>query len=136
MRSENWPEILAAELKKAAKKTFAWGSHDCCLFAADVAYAMTGEDYASEFRGHYSTSIGAAMALKKYGAGSIKATLTTKLGEPLPPMQAGRGDFVLADAGQGDTVGICCGPQAAFVSINGGLLYLPMAAWICAWRIV
>jgi len=134
MRPENWTEILATSVDKASDHPFVWGQLDCCLFAADVVLAITGQDHAAEFRGHYSSATGAKKALLRYGQGEIKETMSAKLGEPLPPLMAGRGDFVLAATELGDSLGICMGAAAAFKSPNG-VVYLRLDQCLCAWRV-
>lgn len=134
MRKPNWPEILAAKIEAARNTPFSWGTHDCCMFSADVVLAMTGTDYAEEFRGKYTTATGATKALKKYGLGSIENSLTVKFGEPVHPFKAGRGDVVLADMPTGKALGICLGEKAAFAG-KDGMVLLPMNLWLCAWRV-
>lgn len=133
MRPENWTEILAASVAKAAAQPFVWGQLDCCLFAADVVLQITGHDHAAEFRGRYSTAAGAKKALHRYGQGDIKATMTAKLGEPLPVLMARRGDFILAATELGDSLGICMGAAAAFKSPTG-VAYLRLDQCLCSWR--
>ena len=136
MRKPNWPEILAAKIELARSKPFSWGTHDCCMFSADVVLAMTGTDYAEEFRGKYTTATGAAKALKKYGLGSIENSLTAKFGEPVHPFKASRGDVVLADAPTTyKALGVCLGEKAVFAG-KDGMVFLPMNLWLCAWRIL
>lgn len=46
---------LAAFLRRAAARPFAWGEFDCCLFFADWLVELAGVDPAAELRGRYST---------------------------------------------------------------------------------
>ena len=48
---EKRPEILNQHIDAARGKPFKRGSHDCCMWAADVVVALTGIDYAEDFRG-------------------------------------------------------------------------------------
>lgn len=134
MRKQDWPEIMAAAIAAARGRAFAWGSHDCCLFAADVVRAMTGVDHAAPFRGRYSTARGAAMALKRYAGGGLLAAVTRLLGDPVPGVQARRGDVVYAETALGPAIGICIGPAACFAA-PAGLACLPLSACLHAWRI-
>lgn len=119
MRREDWPEELARMLREASSRPFAWGEHDCCLFAADVVQAITGEDHAAEFRGRYTTAAGAARALKRYGAGNLVATIDAKLPR-IAPALARRGDVVCKEFEDvGPALGICVGIQSAFASHTG-----------------
>ena len=58
-----WRQQLDALIASRMAAPFAWGAHDCCLFAADAVLAQTGEDPAAEFRGTYAS---AAEALDAY----------------------------------------------------------------------
>ena len=130
MRQSAWPEIMAECIEAASCRPFVWGADDCCLFAADVVLAMTGEDYAAEFRGKYSTARGALSALKKYGKGDIEKTLDSKFDRRGFPM---RGDVVMAVIDGQQALGICVGTQAAFKGPDG-VSFLPLAGLI-AWAV-
>ena len=60
-RVEAWPEHLIAFLSERRGRPFAWGSNDCCLFAADWIRTATGYDPAAKVRGTYSTFLGALL---------------------------------------------------------------------------
>lgn len=132
MRREDWPEILMDHIEAAKTRPFSWGKMDCALFAADIVRALTGEDYAAEFRGRYSTSRGAATALTRYGKGTLRKTLEAKFGAPLPPLMARRGDLVMLKSPQ--AAGICIGDRAAFAGPDG-ITFRPLAECDCCWRI-
>jgi len=34
-RADNWRTLLADFIEARRERAFEWGSHDCCLFAAD-----------------------------------------------------------------------------------------------------
>ena len=134
MRKEDWPEILAKAVAAANDVPFAWGSQDCCLFAANVVLAITDEDYAAEFRGHYSTATGATKALQRYGMGSIRKTIDAKFGSSLPPLMARRGDLLLAMTSRGESLGVSMGATSAFKSPSG-VAMLRLDACLCCWRV-
>ena len=67
MRYQDWPERLHKIVTESHAKPFAWGQHDCCLFAANVVMELTGIDPAAELRGAYFSSIAAAKILKDRG---------------------------------------------------------------------
>lgn len=134
-RLPNWEARLAAYLSPLRLRPFAWGSHDCCLFAAGAVEAMTGVDPMPEFRGRYSTAIGAARALKRYGAGTLDTTLNTKFA-PVPAALAHRGDIIMSDG----LLGICGGSFLYAVGSEGereGLVSIDRARWDdpLAWRV-
>ncbi len=110
MRREDWPERMVAAIDAARSQPFVWGESDCCLFAADVVLAMTGEDYAKAFRGKYKSARGALGALKRHGHGDIEKTMDGMF-ERRYPM---RGDVVMAVIDNQQALGICVGADAAF----------------------
>jgi hypothetical protein len=115
MRVPDWAEALDRLIDERAGKPFAWGSHDCALWAADAVLAQTGQDFGAPFRGKYRSVAGSLRALKEHGAGDLVSTITAALGEPVPVAWAGRGDIVMLDGG----AGVCIGRDALFVGDNG-----------------
>jgi hypothetical protein len=134
-RKPDWEARLAAYLDPLRLRAFAWGRHDCCTFAAGAVQAMTDVDPMPEFRGRYSTAIGSARALRRFGAGDLTTTLDSKF-ERVEPSLAQRGDIVMS----GGLLGICFG---AFLIAVGredereGLIRFDRHAWADprAWRV-
>jgi hypothetical protein len=94
-------------LLERAHAPFAWGTHDCALFAADGVQAITGVDIAAAFRGKYTDEAGALAAIKSITGGSTVADAAAWCAAQhgileLPrPLFAQRGDLVvLEDAGR------------------------------------
>jgi hypothetical protein len=134
-RLPDWEVRLAAYLQPLRLRAFAWGSHDCCTFAAGAVEAMTGVDPMPEFRGHYSTAIGSARALKRFGAGTLAATMDGKF-EGASASLAQRGDVVMTSG----LLGICMGSFLIAVGREGdreGLIRIERARWVDAraWRV-
>ena len=130
-RHPDWAECLALFLLARRAQPFAWGTNDCCMFAADAVQAMTGVDHAAEYRGQYSDAAGAARLL---GAG-VEPFADRALGERIAWPLARRGDVVLANIEGRRSLGICDG---AYVVGPGddALMYLPMAdVALAAWRV-
>lgn len=133
MRRSDWEFRLADYLEAVGDRPFAWGWHDCALHSANAVLAMTGTDFAKLFRGRYRTAIGSARALKRYGAGTLEATIDT-LFPSISRAFAGRGDLVM----HAGALGICIGGHGLFVGEEGGaagLVRIERAAWTKAWRI-
>jgi len=130
---DDWPEVLASCIEDARGKSFSRGVFDCCLWAADVVRAMTGIDYASEFRGKYATLKGAIGVLN---GRTLDAVMDEKLQRVDHPS---RGDVVLIPieitqqpiAG----LGICLGDKIAMIG-DGGLEFLPLQDAACAWGVI
>lgn len=117
---------------------FEWGKNDCCLFAADWVERCTGIDPAAELRGKYSSALSAGRLLEEMGGvrGIIRA-----IGEPIGMKRIDgthdqRGDLVVADTGNGESIGICIGSHAAFVG-SSGLLFAPFdfTKAVHCWRV-
>jgi hypothetical protein len=116
-RIAGWPERLHAYLEGAARRSFAWGLHDCCTFACGAVQAMTGVDPMVELRGTYASKREALCRLRDTGgldalAGSIAAALHA---EEIPVLMAQRGDVVIADLSQDDGVF----PSLGVVGLDG-----------------
>jgi hypothetical protein len=58
---------LTAFLREWARRPFAWGVCDCCLFLADWIVYCGGDDPAADLRGTYSTERGMRRLLKARG---------------------------------------------------------------------
>jgi len=134
MMREDWVEVMGEQIEAARDKPFKWGEHDCCLFAANVVLAMTGEDYAKPYRGKYKTAKGAFRLLKKR---SLADTLTKHLD---PVEHCNRGDVALISGnivGQVfDILGICVGMRVALVKEDGGLDFIASSTdGITFWRV-
>ena len=133
MRYQDWPERLHQIVADSHVKPFAWGQHDCCLFAANVVMELIGVDPAAELRGTYSTALEAARILKDRGG--VREIASTVLHE-IPPMTAQRGDVVMVHTdAHGDALAVCLGAHCAAPGVES-LQYLPMSRSVAAWRVV
>ena len=137
-RRSTWEADLSAYISSVRSRSFAFGEHDCGLFAAGAVLAMTGDDPGAPFRGQYSTELGCAKALKRFGAGDLKSTLDALFDDrPIGRLQ--RGDLVW----NGEAVGVCMGDYALFVGHHPvddgselhGLIRVPRADWVGGWRV-
>lgn len=129
MRLSDWEDRLADYLIGIRDMPHTYGSHDCALHGANSVLAMTGDDFGAPFRGRYHTELGAARALRKYGAGTLDATFSAHFEDVLPAL-ARRGDIVLAQG----SIGVCIGGEAIFAG-NDGSERIGRAAWTRAWRV-
>lgn len=140
-RLPNWEERLSAYIQSVYTRPFRFGQHDCILFSASAAEAMTGVDIAADFRGRYQDKKGAAAILKSQGEGTLLRTLDAVL-DRRKPSRARRGDFVMFER----SVGVCLGGEAAFVGeerladkagvvMRSGLVMIPRRLWAKAWAI-
>ncbi len=107
-RVQHWDtRALHDFLVKRVSMPFQWGANDCALFAADGIEAMTGTDIAADFRGRYTTELGAFRAIKTIANGTTVADAVaycaakSGMAELEHPLKAQRGDLVvLEDAGR------------------------------------
>ena len=139
IRHPDWPSRLDRYVRSAQGKRFRRGRDDCALFACGAIAAMTGEDPGAWFRGRYRSAFAARHALRLFAGGGLAETVE-KLAErhqatEVAPLQARRGDLVLAQGFEGiDALGICVGRAAAFM-MPRGLTFVPMDRVLRAWRI-
>jgi hypothetical protein len=143
-RVQHWDTRALHEFLLArASAPFAWGAHDCALFAADAIQAMTGVDIAEDFRGKYSDEAGAIAAIGEVCGGSTVADAAAYcaqkhgLAEWGMPLLARRGDLVVVRNGDGSLI-------AGLIHLNGrhivaagekGLLRLPIRNALRAWHV-
>lgn len=77
-RFPDWRERFAAFITLRRARPFDWGESDCCLFAADGARELVGEDFAAPLRG-YRSAFGATRRLLERGHRDVGAYLDTIL---------------------------------------------------------
>ena len=139
-RREDWPERLHGVIAAARERPFAFGSHDCCLFACDCVLAMTDEDPAAWFRGQYENAETAADAMRRFAGGGLVETAEAITGHMQMPevaiTHAQRGDVVLAERADGWALGIVdFDGMSALFAAPVGLVRLPLSAPARAWRV-
>lgn len=125
-----WEKALEAALKE--RKPFRWGSRDCCLWAAGVVRAMTGQDYAAAWRGYRTKAQAEAI---KAANGGVEGLLFQALGDDIPVTRAQRGDVVLIRHGEFQAAGVIAFDGRVAVQGRRGIEFLPRAAATRAWRV-
>lgn len=129
MKHPDWHNRLIAVIRAAEKRPFLWGEHDCCLFAADCAEAMTGDNFADGWRRTYDSETGAKKALLR-GGGSLEKVLAKYLDE-VPVKMAQRGDIAVVENAGTRCAGVIYG-GAVWVPGEDGLVCLrikPLSTW-------
>lgn len=131
-RLRDWQSRLSRCIAARLSKRFAWGEHDCVLFAADCIEACTGVDPAAEMRGTYSDAAGAARLVKNRGG--MAAIAAAHCGSEVLPALAQTGDIGLVFNDGRECLAVCGGstwhaPSAA------GVVALPMQQALRAWRV-
>lgn len=135
-RLEDWPERLNRFLEQPHK--FDWQTANCALFAADAVEAMTGIDFAEQYRGP-KTKLGVYRRLLKRCGGGVEDAATKELGQPKPILLAQRGDVVSAAAGENGEIalGVCAGQWGVFLSLNPklGVVHISLSKCLNAWTV-
>ena len=121
----------------AAYQAFSWATHNCCHFAAGwVRFAGAGNPMHDL---PPTPTLRAALRLLARLGGGLRAAWSRQLGsEPIAATLAQAGDVVLLPsnaAGTGYAVGVCTGRQAAAQASDGAIVFVPMTAALCAWRL-
>jgi hypothetical protein len=131
-RRTDWHARFAAIVAERLTTRFAWGSHDCCLWASDAVLAMTDTDIADGYRGRYDSALGARRILAE--AGGIAAMVRRVVGEPIGRLRATQGDLGLVDTEGVEVLAICHG-LGWIVAAGQGLGYAPLGAVVTSWRV-
>lgn len=128
-RRSDWRAALVAYLSATRDKAFAYGVHDCTLFAADAVQAMTGVDLAADWRGKYSTLAEGEDLLRAAGYDGNTAMVSALFAE-CPVAMAQPGDIAVIATEIGDSLGIVQGEAIYVVSPRG----LSLAPLLTAYR--
>jgi len=133
-RREDWPVRLAEALEAARETAFAWGVHDCAIFAFGCVRAMTDADLFAPWRGVYDSALSGAKKVLVPNGGL--AALAGKLleTESAPLAFAQRGDLVSVLTVDGPALGVCLGDRAVFVGPEG-LVFVPMTQCEARWPV-
>jgi hypothetical protein len=139
-RVAGWEQTLHRFNMACLRRPFAWGEFDCALYAADAINAMTGVDFAADFRGRYDSEESAWRFLASLGyrdlgelASSRLPEILTPDGKPAPSL-ARRGDVGLFNGEQGQFLAICDGRTFVGPTLRG-LQHAPLTACLRAWRV-
>ena len=126
MRLYNWESRLAAYITAVARDGFAYGQHDCALFAAGAVEAVTGIDPGAEFRGRYSTLKGGLKAVRKAGFSDhvdVMRAICPAISRPSVMV----GDLAIIGKGADAALGVVQGAMI-YVLRESGLGLVPLAA--------
>ena len=131
-RLSDWQLRLAKLCHERRLTPFTWGSHDCCLWAADCVLAVTGEDPAKHLRGTYSGALSAAHVLEEHGG--VEAIASAALGEPVAVGYATVGDIVCIEVDGRRSLALCNGTTILATGIDR-LECLSLDCAVCAWKV-
>lgn len=131
-RLPDWQTRLGDLIGQRMRAPFAWGRHDCVMFAADAVLAVTGADLAQGLRGTYTTADEAAAVLQQHG-GLIELCIR-RLGPVVPVTLAQPGDVGLVRMGDVPALVVCGGAHFLGVGAAGLQPMLPeevVRTWRC-----
>lgn len=111
---------LTRYIEDVRRKPFAYGEHDCALFAAGAIKAFRGKDFAADYRGTYGTLQEGLERLKADGFSGYVDYARAVL-EPVQRPFAQRGDIAIMDM-DGPTFGVVIGAKIAVLSEVGLIL--------------
>lgn len=131
-RRPDWRGRLQVYLGTVAREPFAYGRHDCALFAAGAVEAMTGVDLARGFRG-YKTEKGGIKKLRAKGFADQFALLEASLRE-VHPAFAKVGDVAVVPSEEGPALGIVQG-EWIHVLRPEGIANVPLLSAIRAFEV-
>ena len=147
-RHTHWAtQGLHGFLREHRQAAFAWGTNDCCTFAANAIESFTGVDLAADVRGKYSDQASAFALIRTItGAGQDPATAVGDaaaycakrygLEEWSHPLLAQRGDLVVVENGGGLIAGIVHLTGRHVISISeAGPVKLSITAIKRAWHV-
>lgn len=127
-----WFQRLDSLIRDRMSTPFAWGTHDCVLWAADAVHALSLVDPAAGYRGTYSTAVEAARLLRDLGG--LQA-LADRAGVPVAPLGALPGDVGLVHDEQGRESLAVRHASGWLVPGAAGLALLPTSAASQAWSV-
>ena len=131
-RHRQWQSRLDALVCARLHTPFGWGTHDCCLWGADVVLAVAEVDPAAPYRGTYNTEQAARALLAEHGG--IAGLATAHLGAPVLPSLARPGDLGLVQTAAAETLAVCLGTHWAAPGL-AGLALLRTTHVSAAWRV-
>lgn len=119
MRLYNWETRLASYLARVSREGFAWGRHDCALFAAGGVEAVTGVDPAAAWRGRYGSLAEGLRLIREAGFHDhIDAAIQRH--PPVPRGQVMLGDLAIVPTSLGE--------RAALGIAQGEMVYVLSAS--------
>jgi len=133
-RLSNWPRLLANFIEARRHTPFAWGTNDCCTFAADAIKEIYGTDPMARLRGTYEDAAGVLIIIGAINDLPIVVNeILTECGfREIAPRLAGRGDPVCVML-ELPTCGVHLGNLVAAPGADG-LVFLSPDKIVNAWR--
>lgn len=131
MRHPDWQQRFSAFGRARINMPFAWGSNDCCTFAAAAVEALTGAAPMAAVP-PYDSAIVAARLVEE--GGGLEPLAASFLGASVPPVMAAVGDIVLVINSEREMLGVCNGTNVLAPGAQG-IAVLGMESALAAWKI-
>lgn len=133
MRPEGWQDRFWEAMDEAREADFEWGSHDCVLFAAKMARAISDRDYVADARAAFAwSSASEALELTR---GGLQALIESVLGPMGPWTRLSQGDLVLILDDEGrESLVVHDGCQFIGVAEHG-VKPIPMRCAVGGWKV-
>lgn len=132
-RLQDWPERLHAYIAAVRRQPYHALRHNCAMFVRGALSAMTGHDpIATLGIALPQTASQMSDVLDRYGG--VAGLADAYLGCRLPAALAARGDIVLKHGDGGNTLGVCVGDHALFLTADG-LQSRHLTECIASWRV-
>ena len=131
MRLPDWQQRYADFGRARASMPFAWGSNDCCTFAAAAVEALTGVAAIASVL-PYDSAFTAARMIEE--GGGLEQLACFLLGPKVPPLTAAVGDIVLVINAGREMLGVCNGTNVLAPG-EKLLAVLGMESALAAWKI-
>lgn len=145
-RKAGWEERFAAYLAEAQRTPFAWGRHDCLLFASSDIQALLGYDPAAQWRGEYADEIEALRFLRRYLGSDADLSRAIGLAAERIASEIGakeqhrafvkRGDVALVRGEMHETLAVVDDSARRLAAVTPkGLIRLPLTAGLKFWAV-
>ena len=134
MRRPDWIVRSAEVIDEAQSRKFAWGTWDCCQFAARMVAAVTGCDPRDLFPTYGSEAEAQAIIATHAGMQAFVAHALREFGQPALPCSAMPADIVLADFGRGLQPAVCTGVMCCAPG-SRGLIHRRTLSGVAAWNL-
>lgn len=126
MRLHDWEHRLTRYVTEVARSGFAYGEHDCALFAAGAVKAVTGIDPGAPWRGRYSSFKGGLKLVLKDGFAD-HVDIMRRHCPLIPSSSVMPGDLAVIGTGRDAALGVVQG-ALIYVLRETGLGLMPLGA--------
>lgn len=125
MRVPDWRAKLQVFIAASLDRPFAFGTHDCALFAADAMREMTGLDLGEKYRGRYKTLAEGVRLMRKDGFDDHVDYFRAHL-PSVPVAFAMPGDLAAFDGDEGKALGVVQGAMVYVLRPDGVVGLMPV----------